>query len=81
MAASRRTVRTPAPGPKIRTAEKTNVSEMEISALTLGSLTVAVPLMSVRAARTSHSDSGKVQGYSAARVRTASAASAMTHHT
>ena len=30
----------PSARPKIRTAENTNVSEMEISALTLGSLTV-----------------------------------------
>ena len=51
---------TPAPGPKIRTAENRNVSEMEISALTLGRRTVAVPLMSVRPATTSHSDSGKI---------------------
>ena len=54
---------------------------MEISALTLGSLTVAVPLMIVRAARTSHSDRESPETTERTASATASAASAMTHHT
>ena len=50
---------TPALGPNIRTAENRNVSEMEISAWTFGRRMVAVPLMSVRPATTSHSIPGK----------------------
>ena len=51
---SRATVRVPAAVPKSRTDVKTKVSEMEIVAGTETSLTVAEPLIRVRAARMSH---------------------------
>ena len=52
---SRATVRVPAAGPNSRIEMKTNVSEIEIVAGTEGKRTVAEPLTSVRAARSSHS--------------------------
>src|SRR5438874_12689973 len=51
---SRATVRVPAEGPYSRTAANTKVSEIEIEAGIDGSLTVAEPLIRVRAARRNH---------------------------
>ena len=48
---SNATITVPAAGPYRRTAVKTKVSEIEIEALEDGILTVAEPLISVRAAK------------------------------
>jgi hypothetical protein len=47
-------MRVPAAGPYNNTAVKTNVSDIEIDACVEGSLTVAEPLIRVRAARINH---------------------------
>ncbi len=55
---------------------------MEISALTFGSRTVAVPLINVRAGDDQPMQrQGNSPGYERTASATASAASAMTHHT
>jgi hypothetical protein len=51
---SKATMTVPAAGPYSRTAVNTKVSEMEIDADEEGSLTVAEPLINVRAARMNH---------------------------
>ena len=55
MSPSRATVRVPAGGPNSNTEVKTNVSETDSEAGIEGSLTVADPLIAVRAASTSQS--------------------------
>ena len=72
---------TPALGPKIRTAENRNVSEIEISACTFGRRIVAVPLISVSPATTSHGIPGKSRTTSNPAWVTASAPARITDHT